>query len=125
MPLYTVVCRAAVAATACLPWAPIRVEPGISLHMRGTTALRCSARKSVCHCMLCPAGRIGGYGLSLYGIELRPGATIVDVGSNIGNFAMWALVTLKVGCRTVRRTPVVGCCTLEAATGHVCNPYIM
>lgn len=72
-------------------------------------------------CVPCCAGRVGGYGLSLYGIELRPGATIVDVGSNIGNFAMWALVTLKVGLLYGCRPPVVGYCTPEAVAGHACN----
>ncbi|PNH09341.1 31-O-demethyl-FK506 methyltransferase FkbM [Tetrabaena socialis] len=51
-------------------------------------------------------GKVSGYGFATYGIELQPGATIVDVGSNIGSFAMWALVTLRGNARLIAVEPV-------------------
>ncbi|KAG2442125.1 hypothetical protein HYH02_009614 [Chlamydomonas schloesseri] len=51
-------------------------------------------------------GRIGGYGLKHLGIAVKPGDTVVDVGSNIGNFAMWLLKELKGDVRLVVVEPV-------------------
>eukprot|EP00198_Chlamydomonas_reinhardtii_P003225 XP_001692561.1 predicted protein [Chlamydomonas reinhardtii] len=51
-------------------------------------------------------GRIGGYGLKQLGLCVRPGDTVVDVGSNIGNFAMWLLKELQGDVRLVVVEPV-------------------
>ncbi|KAG2434597.1 hypothetical protein HXX76_007492 [Chlamydomonas incerta] len=51
-------------------------------------------------------GRIGGYGLKALGLRVAPGDTVVDVGSNIGNFAMWLLKELQGDVRLVVLEPV-------------------